>query len=86
MTGPAPRDDFLARERAGLAHDQALVDTRRRAALNYLSARVQNSCPRLAGDLNAKLLQALIGDVLDARQGRQPGAGVGSRCPLSDSQ
>lgn len=38
MTGPASRDDILTRVRAALAHDPALVETRRRAALDYLSA------------------------------------------------
>ena len=50
MTRTASRDDILARVRGALAHDPALVDTRRRAALDYLVARVQNTRPQLAGD------------------------------------
>jgi len=60
MTGTDSRDDILARVRAGLAHDPALVDTRRRAALDYLSARAQNSRPRLAGDLTQRFCQRAL--------------------------
>lgn len=57
MTRPASRDDILARVRAGLAHAPALVDTRRRAALDYITARPQNSRPLLACDLQQRFCQ-----------------------------
>jgi L-lactate dehydrogenase complex protein LldG len=60
MTGSASRDRILARVRAGLAHDPAQVDTRRRAALDYLGARAQNTRPRLAGDLTQRFCQRAL--------------------------
>ncbi len=44
MTSPRPRDDILARKRAGLA-------------LDYLSTRAQNSRPKLVGDLTQRFGQ-----------------------------
>jgi len=60
MTHPASRDDILARVRAGLAHDPALVAARRCAALDYLRARAQNTRPRLAGDLTQRFSQRAL--------------------------
>ena len=60
MTHPASRDDILARVRSALAHDPAQVDTRQRAALDYLGARVQNTRPQLAGDLTQRFCQRAL--------------------------
>lgn len=57
MNKPSSRDDILARVRAGLRHDPAQAESKRRAALDYIAAQAQGPRPVLAGDLQQRFRQ-----------------------------
>ena len=51
MNPPSSRENILARVRAGLQHDPAQAEAKRRAALDYVAARRQGPRPVVVGDL-----------------------------------